>query len=85
MKSTDSRECRNCHNFEFMDYSEQNRRSANMHQKGFSEGMTCIDCHKGIAHNLPPVEQAIGAEKGGALPEVMHPPKSPEAAQSATP
>ena len=73
MKRTDSRECRNCHNFESFDYAEQNRRSAKAHQTGLNEGQTCIDCHKGIAHRLPNVEQAVGAEKGGAAPEVFHP------------
>jgi cytochrome c-type protein NapC len=73
MKKTDSRECRNCHNFESFDYAEQNRRSARMHQTGLNEGQTCIDCHKGIAHQLPVVEQAIGAPKGGAVQEVFHP------------
>jgi len=63
MKRTDSRECRNCHNFEYMDYAEQNRRSAALHQQGFNEGKTCIDCHKGVAHTLPPIEQHIGAPK----------------------
>jgi len=73
MKKTDSRECRNCHNFESFDYAEQNRRSAKAHQTGLNEGQTCIDCHKGIAHRLPNVEQSVGAEKGGAAPEVFHP------------
>jgi cytochrome c-type protein NapC len=73
MKKTDSRECRNCHNYESFDYAEQNRRSARMHQTGLNEGQTCIDCHKGIAHQLPVVEQAIGAPKGGAVQEVFHP------------
>lgn len=73
MKKTDSRECRNCHNFESFDYAEQNRRSAKAHQTGLNEGQTCIDCHKGIAHRLPNVEQSIGTEKGGAKPEVFHP------------
>lgn len=73
MKRTDSRECRNCHNFESFDYAEQNRRSAKAHQTGLNEGQTCIDCHKGIAHRLPNVEQAVGAEKGGAAPDVFHP------------
>jgi len=27
------------------------------------EVKTCIDCHKGIAHQLPPIEQAIGAPR----------------------
>ena len=53
MKETDSRECRNCHNFEFMDFTEQGRRAVKAHDKGISAGKTCIDCHKGIAHELP--------------------------------
>jgi len=53
MKKTDSRECRNCHNFESMDYTEQGRRAVAQHEKGLAAGKTCIDCHKGIAHSLP--------------------------------
>ncbi len=53
MKETDSRECRNCHKFEFMDYTYQESRAARRHQEGFDAGQTCIDCHKGIAHRLP--------------------------------
>jgi cytochrome c-type protein NapC len=66
MKKTDSQECRNCHHFDYMDYGEQGRRASATHQRGFQEGKTCIDCHKGIAHTLPPIEQDIGADKGGA-------------------
>jgi cytochrome c-type protein NapC len=61
MKRTDSRECRNCHNWTYMDFTEQGRRAVASHSKAFAEGKTCIDCHKGIAHQLPPVEQEIGA------------------------
>ena len=57
MKSTDSRECRNCHDFESMDYARQGRRAVNNHTKGFDAGRTCIDCHKGIAHSLPAMYQ----------------------------
>ena len=53
MKKTDSRECRNCHNFKSMDYTEQGRRAVKQHQGGLEKGKTCIDCHKGIAHSLP--------------------------------
>ena len=53
MKSTDSRECRNCHNFQYMDFTLQENRAARNHQKAIDEGKTCIDCHKGIAHELP--------------------------------
>jgi cytochrome c-type protein NapC len=63
MKRNDSRECRNCHTFTSMDYAEQNSRSSRAHQVAFSEGRTCIDCHKGIAHTLPEVEQNIGNPK----------------------
>ena len=81
MKKTDSRECRNCHNYDGFDYAEQGRRSSKMHQTGLNEGKTCIDCHKGIAHQLPEVEQAIGAPKDGATPEEFHPPVAPEQAR----
>lgn len=53
MKATDSRECRNCHEFRHMDTEQQERVSARRHERGFKEGKTCIDCHKGIAHHLP--------------------------------
>jgi cytochrome c-type protein NapC len=53
MKTTDSRECRNCHKFESMDFSVQEPRAARLHQDGLNAGKTCIDCHQGIAHRLP--------------------------------
>ena len=62
MKRTDSRECRNCHSFEAMDFTKQGRLAQEKMQvvaeTGHSpEGSTCIDCHKGIAHHLPKVER----------------------------
>jgi len=53
MEKTDSRECRNCHDYESMDFIEQQRRAMTSHSKGLEEGKTCINCHKGIAHSLP--------------------------------
>lgn len=53
MKRTDSRECRNCHKFNYMDFTMQANRAAAEHQRGQDEGKTCIDCHQGIAHSLP--------------------------------
>lgn len=53
MKATDSRECRNCHSFEDMDFHKQTRRASEKMQEGMKDGKTCIDCHKGIAHKLP--------------------------------
>jgi trimethylamine-N-oxide reductase cytochrome c-type subunit TorC len=53
MKATDSRECRNCHSFEAMDFQHQRPEASAQMQKAATDGSTCIDCHKGIAHKLP--------------------------------
>ncbi len=50
MKTTDSRECRNCHHFDSMNPEDQKKRSRKQHVNGMKAGNTCIDCHKGIAH-----------------------------------
>ena len=57
MKQTDSRECRNCHNFDYMDFAEQGRRAVKAHSEGLDADKTCIDCHKGIAHELPDMHE----------------------------
>lgn len=59
MKSTDSRECRNCHTFDSMKVDAQKPRSQKMHERGQEKGETCIDCHKGIAHK--PVHKQLEA------------------------
>ncbi len=72
MKDTDSRECRNCHDWKSMDYTKQQRRAMNNHIKGFDEGKTCIDCHKGIAHELPviaDVDPSAAIGRAGHEPE----------------
>ena len=51
MKDTDSRECRNCHDFDSMKPEDQKKRSRKQHAAAMEDGNTCIDCHKGIAHN----------------------------------
>ncbi len=61
MKETDSRECRNCHDFQAMDVTLQGLRARQRHLQAEDDGMTCIDCHKGIAHELP--EGAFNAEQ----------------------
>lgn len=53
MKATDSRECRNCHEFESMDFTVQVPRAETRHAEAREEGKTCIDCHKGVVHELP--------------------------------
>ncbi|MBY0577320.1 MAG: NapC/NirT family cytochrome c [Gallionellaceae bacterium] len=53
MKANDSRECRHCHSFEGMDQDKQKQRSRKNHEMAQKDGKTCIDCHKGIAHQKP--------------------------------
>lgn len=54
LKANDSLECRNCHDFEFMDFTRQSKRASDQHSTALASGeKTCIDCHKGIAHQLP--------------------------------
>jgi nitrate/TMAO reductase-like tetraheme cytochrome c subunit len=55
MKSTDSRECRNCHSAAAMDPHKQSE-AAQIMQGAMKNGLTCIDCHRGIAHHLPKEE-----------------------------
>ncbi len=59
MRATDSRECRSCHDYTSMDLSAQGRSARNRHGRAVDEEQTCIDCHKGIAHEEPdePEEQ----------------------------
>lgn len=56
MQATDSRECKNCHSLEAMDLSLQDPSAINKHVKErmLARNETCIDCHKGIGHGLPP-------------------------------
>lgn len=67
MKKTDSRECRNCHDYESMDFTYQGRRAVAQHSKGLEEGKTCIDCHKGIAHDLPDMREDLPTATVGEM------------------
>ena len=53
MKGSDSRECRNCHSFEGMNTEVQKQRAKKPHELAQRDKQTCIDCHKGIAHQKP--------------------------------
>jgi len=61
LKANDSLECRNCHNFDYMDFTRQGKRAAEFHSTALASGeATCIDCHKGIAHKLPDMRGVPG-------------------------
>ncbi|MFN3321335.1 MAG: cytochrome c3 family protein [Allorhizobium sp.] len=69
LKANDSLECRNCHSAVAMDFTKQTQRAANIHSKFLLPGKaTCIDCHKGIAHELPNME---GVDPGWKMPKEL--------------
>ena len=54
LKANDSLECRNCHGFDYMDFTRQSPRATQQHSTFLANReRTCIDCHKGISHKLP--------------------------------
>jgi cytochrome c-type protein NapC len=66
LKANDSLECRNCHSSVAMDLTKQTERAADIHARFLLSGeRTCIDCHKGIAHQLPDMQ---GIEPGWQTP-----------------
>ncbi len=69
MKSTDSRECRNCHSFEAMLPEAQKPRANGQHTSAMKDGGTCIDCHKGIAHK--PVHKQLEANPAPATFDIQ--------------
>lgn len=88
MKETDSHECRNCHVADKMKGEMQSEKARARHERGKREGLTCIDCHFGIAHNEPdgpgPQEMKIGAAVAApAAPAAPAATAAPAAAGSA--
>ena len=55
MKASDSSTCRGCHTYEGMSSEIQDPAAVKKHTMAAKadSGKTCIDCHKGIAHELP--------------------------------
>jgi nitrate/TMAO reductase-like tetraheme cytochrome c subunit len=72
IKANDSLECRNCHDYDYMDFTRQSPRASYMHTTYLAtKERTCIDCHKGIAHRLPEMTLAPGKRVQG-LPRHRH-------------
>lgn len=69
MQATNSRECRSCHSFDHMDLSAQDRFARKKHEKAVDRNETCIDCHKGIVHQLPE-EPAAAKTDTATVPSV---------------
>ncbi|WP_272808453.1 MULTISPECIES: cytochrome c3 family protein [unclassified Shinella] len=81
LKANDSLECRNCHSAVAMDFTKQTQRAADIHAKFLLPGKaTCIDCHKGIAHELPNME---GVDPGWKMPRELEGEELPAASNGA--
>jgi len=72
MINNDSRECRNCHSFEYMELGKQKKHSNKKHKSALERNMTCIECHMGIAHKI-----AKDFDKNGELHEGFKKSKRP--------
>jgi cytochrome c-type protein NapC len=53
MRADDSRSCRSCHEESAMSPYLASERAQERHKEGVDQGLTCIDCHFGIAHTEP--------------------------------
>ncbi len=53
MEETGSRECKTCHAFDAMNFEDMGRRARRKHPVAMKEGKHCIQCHKGVVHELP--------------------------------
>lgn len=53
LEANDSKPCRECHSFEAMDPHKQSEDARDAMEAARESGMSCIECHKGIAHKLP--------------------------------
>lgn len=57
-KANNSKECRNCHDYDSMDFSKMRVTSQMMMRRAAENNTSCVDCHKGIAHQLPSMKGA---------------------------
>lgn len=58
LKANNSKECRNCHDYDSMDFSKMRVTSQMVMRRAAENNTSCIDCHKGIAHQLPDMKGA---------------------------
>lgn len=56
MNANGSKECRSCHDYEHMDFDRMNVMAQMEMQSAAERDISCIECHKGIAHELPKVK-----------------------------
>ena len=63
MEAHNSSECKSCHLIEAIDFEKFKKPDgAKRMKKGLEEGQTCINCHKGIAHEMPDMSTGYKAK-----------------------
>ncbi len=58
LSANGSRECRVCHDYGDMDFNSMRPASQVRMRRAAERNQSCIDCHKGIAHQLPDMKGA---------------------------
>lgn len=53
MSDNNSKTCKSCHDYSAMDHAKQSPEAAKAMTDAAAKNMNCIECHKGIAHELP--------------------------------
>ncbi|GAD79008.1 pentaheme c-type cytochrome TorC [Vibrio ezurae] len=66
-----SLECKNCHQYDSMDFAAMSPTARIQMKQAAERDQSCLDCHKGIAHNLP---QNMDSSGGliGELEQIAH-------------
>lgn len=77
-KANNSKECRNCHDYASMDFSKMRVTSQMMMRSAAERNVGCIECHKGIAHQLPDMKGASNPAFDSLVSEAKHASISPE-------
>ncbi|WP_235860490.1 NapC/NirT family cytochrome c [Photobacterium phosphoreum] len=61
MAETNSATCKSCHSYTAMDHAKQSPAAAAAMTGAAAKDMNCIECHKGIAHQLPHINNDFQA------------------------
>lgn len=86
MRRNGSAECKYCHNFEAMNPAKQKPFARAEHKRAQETGLSCIECHKGIAHNEPEAPRTTpAAAPADTTPAGTAPPAVEPAAAITTP
>jgi trimethylamine-N-oxide reductase cytochrome c-type subunit TorC len=81
MEENDSQTCRNCHSYDAMDFHAQRTAASEAMMVAMQNGDTCIDCHKGVAHQMPDLSTGyktmfkdlrVQSQKEGARDDLLY-------------